>query len=143
MINHMLDRTSAPPFAQAKHFSLPDSRPVLLPNGLKVFFITGVQQEVIKIELVFAAGRWFEPSPGVAHFTSQMLEKGTTGKNALELAEAFESLGAHVDIAAGPDNAEIGLYALTKNWQEAFALLVEMIAAPAFDAEELDAERGR
>ena len=134
----MLDRTSPPPFVQAKHFSLPHTEPAILPNGLRLFVVTGVQQEVIKIELLFSAGRWFEPAPGVAHFTTQMLEKGTKNKNALELAEAFESLGAHIDIAAGADNAEIGLYALTKNWREAFTLLVEMVTSPSFDAEELE-----
>jgi zinc protease len=134
----MLDRTAPPPFVQAKHFSLPHTEPAILPNGLRLFVVTGVQQEVIKIELVFSAGRYFEPAPGVAHFTTQMLEKGTTNKNALELAEAFESLGAHIDIAAGADTAELGLYALTKNWREAFALLVEMVTSPSFDGEELD-----
>lgn len=134
----MLDRTSAPSFVQAKNFSLPDTQPITLSNGLKLFFITGVQQEVIKIELLFSAGRWYEPAPGVSHFTSQMLEKGTKNKNALDLAEAFESLGAHIDIGAGPDIAEVSLYALTKNWQDAFALMVEMVQYPAFDAEELD-----
>jgi len=134
----MLDRTTAPPFVQAKNFFLPKSQPAILPNGLKLFTITGVQQEVIKIELVFPAGRWFEPAPGVAHFTTQMLEKGTQAKNALELAEAFESLGAHIDISAGPDHAEVSVYALTKNWHDAFALLVDLVSAPSFDAGEFD-----
>jgi zinc protease len=134
----MLDRTTAPPFVQAKNFFTPDNRPLVLPNGLKVFIVGGVQQEIIKIELLFPAGRWFEPAPGVAHFTTQMLEKGTATRSALELAEAFESLGAHIDIAAGPDNAEVGLYALLKNWQEAFGLLVDIVTAPSFDLEELD-----
>lgn len=134
----MLDRTTAPPFVQARNFFLPNVKPVVLPNGLALFLVRGVQQEVIKIEFHFPAGRWYEPAPGIAHFTTQMLEKGTKSKNALELAEAFEGLGAHIDIAAGPDSAEVGLYALTKNWRDAFALLIDMILSPAFDVEELD-----
>ena len=134
----MIDRTSAPPFEKAKSFFLPSVQPVKLPNGLTLFFVTGVQQEVIKIELLFEAGRWFEPKPGVAHFASQMLEKGTGSKDALQLAEAFESLGAHMEIVAGLDNIEIGLFALTRNWPEAFKLIVEMIQDPSFEGEELD-----
>lgn len=133
----MLDRTSAPPFVLAKNFFLPNVKPLTLPCGLKLFIIPGVQQEVIKIELLFSAGRWFEPAAGIAHFTTQMLEKGTKTRSAWQLADAFESLGAHIDIAAGPDNAEVGLYALTKNWRDAFALMADMVTAPAFDSEEL------
>jgi zinc protease len=133
----MVDRTVAPPFAKATHFFLPNVQPVRLSNGLSLFLVPGVQQEVIKIELLFEAGRWFEPKAGVAHFTSQMLEKGTSTKNALQLAEAFESLGAHMEIVAGLDNVEISLFALARNWPEAFNLLVEMIQQPSFDEEEL------
>ena len=133
----MVDRTVAPPFAKATHFFLPNVQPLRLSNGLSMFFIPGVQQEVIKIELLFEAGRWFEPKPGVAHFASQMLEKGTSSKNALQLAEAFESLGAHMEIVAGLDNVEISLFALARNWPEAFRILVEMVQQPSFDEEEL------
>jgi len=133
----MLDRTVAPPFVKAKNFLLPNIQPVRLSNGLSMFFVPGVQQEVIKIELIFEAGRWFEPKPGVAHFASQMLEKGTTSRNALQLAEAFEGLGAHIEIVAGLDNVEISLFALTRNWPQAFTILTEMILQPSFDEEEL------
>jgi zinc protease len=134
----MVDRTIAPPFEKATSFSLPAVEPRTLGNGLRMFIVPGVQQEVIKIELLFEAGRWFEPHPGIAHFTSQMLEKGTGRKTALQLAEAFESLGAHMEIVAGLDNVEISLFALTRNWPEAFGLIEEMIQDPSFDNDELD-----
>jgi zinc protease len=134
----MIDRKTPPPFEKATSFFLPDVQPHKLSNGLTFFFVPGVQQEVIKIELLFEAGRWFEPRAGVAHFASQMLEKGTRSKNALQLAEAFESLGAHMEIVAGLDNVEISLFALARNWQEAFKLIVEMIQDPSFEQDELD-----
>jgi zinc protease len=133
----MLDRTVAPAFVKAKNFFLPNVHPVRLSNGLSMFLVPGVQQEVIKIELLFEAGRWYEPRPGVAHFTSQMLEKGTTSKNALELAEAFESLGAHLEIVAGLDHIEISLFALLRNWPQAFNIMLEMIQQPSFNEDEL------
>src|SRR5205085_6206001 len=123
----MVDRTVAPPFEKATSFPLPTVETLTIGQGLKMFVVPGVQQEVIKIELLFEAGRWFEPHPGVAHFTSQMLEKGTSKKDALQLAEAFESLGAHMEIVAGLDNIEISLFALTRNWRDAFRLIEEMI----------------
>jgi zinc protease len=66
------------------------------------------------------------------------LEKGTSKKDALQLAEAFESLGAHMEIVAGLDNIEISLFALTRNWRDAFRLIEEMILDPSFNDEELD-----
>lgn len=103
-----------------------------------MFIIGGVQQEVLKIELQFRAGRWFESAPGISHFTGHMIEKGTLGRSAADIAEAFDSLGAHIEITPGFDQVEISLYALQKNWDKAFSLLVEIIQSPSFDGEELD-----
>ncbi len=136
----MLDRKVAPPFLKSDTFELPAYQSSNV-NGIPLFLIPEVQQDVIKIELMFPSGKWFEPKPGVSHFTSNMLEKGTTRLNSSELAEAFDRLGAHIEISAGYDNTAISVYALSKNWKQAIDLLAEMINTPAFDGEELDLMR--
>lgn len=99
--------------------------------------IPEVRQDVLKIELIFPAGKWYEPKAGVSHFTSNMLDKGTQRLDSSEVAEAFDRLGAHIEISAGYDNTSVSVYALRKNWKEAAELLAEMIQTPAFDSEEL------
>lgn len=132
----MLDRSTAPPFIKSDNFELPEFVRGDV-NGIPLFIIPEVRQDVIKIEFIFPAGKWFEPKAGVSHFTSNMLEKGTDRLNSSDLAEAFDRLGAHIEISAGYDNTAVSVYALRKNWKEAAELLVEMIQTPSFDSEEL------
>jgi predicted Zn-dependent peptidase len=133
----MLDRTVAPPFVKSDTFELPSHQSSDI-NGVPVFIIPEVKQDILKIELIFKSGKWFEPKPGVSHFASNMLEKGTERLNSSELAEAFDRMGAHIEISAGYDNTAVSVYALRKNWREATELFAEMIRTPVFDQEELD-----
>jgi predicted Zn-dependent peptidase len=136
----MLDRSTAPPFIKADDFELPGFQKGEI-NGIPLFLVPEVRQEVLKIELMFPSGKWYEPKPGVSHFTSNMLEKGTERLDSTDLAEAFDRLGAHIEISAGYDYTSVSLYALRKNWTEAAELLAEMIQTPSFDQEELDLMR--
>jgi predicted Zn-dependent peptidase len=133
----MLDRTTAPPFIKSDSFELPDFNTGDV-NGIPLFMVPEVQQDILKIELMFPAGKWYEPKAGVSHFTSNMIEKGTQRLDSSELAEMFDRLGAHIEISAGYDHTSVSLYALRKNWKEATELLAEMIQTPAFDSDELD-----
>jgi predicted Zn-dependent peptidase len=133
----MLDRKVAPPFVKSDDFKLPGFQTGDV-NGIPLFIVPEVQQDILKIELIFQSGKWYEAKPGVSHFTSNMLEKGTQRLNSSELAEAFDRMGAHIEISAGYDNTSVSVYALRKNWKEAAELFAEMISTPAFDVEELD-----
>ncbi|MEI9917244.1 MAG: pitrilysin family protein [Bacteroidota bacterium] len=132
----MLDRTVAPPFIKSDTFELPGYQTSEI-NGIPIFIIPEVRQDVLKIELIFHSGKWYEPKPGVSHFTSNMLEKGTQRLDSSELAEMFDRMGAHIEISAGYDHTAVSVYALRKNWKEATELFAEMITTPAFDEEEL------
>ncbi len=133
----MLDRSVAPSFIKSNTFELPGYQSADI-NGIPVFLIPEVKQDILKIELMFRSGKWHEPKAGVSHFTSNMLEKGTTRLNSSQLAESFDRMGAHIEISAGYDNSAVSVYALRKNWKEATELFSEMIRTPAFDIEELD-----
>ena len=99
----MLDRKSAPQFTEIKDFHLPSPEIVELTNGVPLVLFDRVQQEVLKIELVFKAGKWFESMRGVAHFTAQMLERGTSKKSSYQIAEAFDQFGCSIEINSGFD----------------------------------------
>lgn len=132
----MLDRSVAPPFIKSDTFELPGFQTADV-NGIPLFVVPEVRQDVLKVELIFHSGKWYEPKPGVSHFTSNMLEKGTERLNSSEIAEMFDRMGAHIEISAGYDHTAVSVYALRKNWKEATELFAEMISTPAFDEEEL------
>lgn len=132
----MLDRTAAPPFVRSTSFNLITPEESTLPNGMTLFFIPGGSQDVLKIELIFEAGKWFEKHNGVAWFTGQLLSRGTKDKNSFQIATIFDQFGAHLEINPGLDFVSVSLYALTKELMPVLDLLKEILTNPTFPENE-------
>lgn len=133
----MLDRKSAPPYSALTNFQLPEPKVTQLSNGCSFVHLDTVKQDVIKIELLFKAGKWFEPALGVSHFTAQLLDKGIPGKSAYQIATWFDLFGASVEINAGLDFTSVSLYALASNVHETLPLFFQLLTQPVFSEDEL------
>lgn len=134
----MLDRKVAPPFVKTTSFDLITPAENNLPNGIDLFFVTGGSQDVLKIEFIFEAGRWYEEQWGTAYFTAHLLSKGTKHKSSFEIAQLFDKYGAHLEISPGLDFVSISLYSLNKNLAPVLQLLVEILSEPTFTEKEFD-----
>jgi zinc protease len=132
----MLDRKTAPQFAEIKDFHLPSPEIIELTNGIPLVLYEDVQQKVIKIELVYKAGKWFESKRGVSHFTAQMLERGTTKRNSYQIAEAFDQFGCSTEVNAGFDFTSLSLYTLSKNLTSVLPVFCEVASSPSFPQSE-------
>lgn len=133
----MLDRKTAPPHVQTRSFELIQPEVSDLPNGVKVFLIPGGEQQVMKIELIFPAGRWFEEHWGASYFASHLLSKGTNSKSSFAIASIFDFYGAHLEISPGLDVVSVSLYSLSKTLAPVLELLIEILTAPSFNEKEL------
>jgi zinc protease len=134
----MLDRKTPPPFVRSTSFDLlqPDER--RLESGIPVYLIRGGDQDVIKIELVFRAGRWYESTPGASHFSSTLLTKGTWKKSSFDIAQIFDQYGAHVEIHPGLDFVSISIYALNRHLAPVIALFMELMNESSFPEKEIE-----
>jgi hypothetical protein len=133
----MLDRSAAPPLKHTLHFELPGYERFLEKNGLTGVLIPSDRQEVVRIEFIFRAGKIYEPAALVAHFTTNMLEKGTSRHNAEFISSILEFYSAHIELSAGYDHANVGLVCLTQNLNKVLPLLLEILTEPSFDESEL------
>jgi predicted Zn-dependent peptidase len=133
----MPDRTQPPAAQGLARFTLPAPARVTLQNGAVLAGLTGVQQEVVKIDWVFHAGRWHESHTGTAHMLALMLDKGSEKYTARQVAAALEGLGAQLEIQAGADFLFVSLYALEKNWPEALPIIEDLFTRPRFPEDEL------
>lgn len=134
----MLDRTIAPPFNRNTEFELIKPEKLTLGNGAEAYFIAGGGQQVIKVELLFKAGRWYESTWGAAYFTGNLLSKGTKQKSSFQIAQIFDLYGAHLEVSAGLDVVSVSLYSLTKHLEPTLRLLVELLTDSIFPEKELD-----
>ncbi len=132
----MLDRSIAPPFVKSTTFQLPKVARSSLSNGIKIIHQGGIHQQLAKIEVIFDAGKWFESKPEVAHFTIQMLDKGSGKLSSSQVAAFFDFYGAHIELSSNLDYASISLYALSKHLAALLPVFVELITTPSFDEDE-------
>ena len=133
----MLNRQIAPPFTRSTYFHLLTPEKFILANGLPVYVMHGGEQEVMRIEWIFNAGKINETKVGLAHFTANQIDKGTQQKSSLEIADGLETYGAHVEISAGNDFTTFTLYVLTQYLPNVLPLLNELLQEAVFPEKEL------
>ena len=103
----MLDRTIAPAINPIEQVAIPEAKKVILDNGLSLFYVRAGQQPVMRLEIIFMAGTWFEAQPGQSFFTAKMLTEGTESYSAKEIAALFDEFGAFVDVTPGFDRVTL------------------------------------
>lgn len=136
-----LDRTQAPPFTLSTDYSILQPEVLTLRTGQPLYTFRGLQQNVVKLELTFEAGKWYEPSSGTSYFTAQMIRKGTATRTSFAIAESLDRLGAHLEIQPGFDSVTVTLFVLSKNLFPAMDILLDILQKPVFPEEELRQEK--
>ncbi len=111
-----------------------------LPNGIRLLVLENHANPTVSLVGVLKAGAYFNPPGrhGIASLTASMLNKGTSRRTKLEIAEALESAGAHLSFSASTFTGSIGGQALSRDFEMVTATLAETLIEPAFPAGELD-----
>ncbi|MGB1247978.1 MAG: M16 family metallopeptidase [Chitinophagales bacterium] len=132
----MTNRTIAPQINNITHISVPKIEKYTLGNGLPVYTINGSSSPIVKLELFFQAGRYFETKPLVSALTAGMLNKGTSNKTAFEIVKKIDFYGAHISFSANTYTASITISCLKEYLGEILAILEEILLDATFPEEE-------
>ena len=137
------DRSRPPKVGPPPSLRLPAIKQMKLSNGLPVVYMEKAGVPVVQIQVVVKAGQVYEPAAktGVASMTASMLTDGAGARNALQLADAIDYLGARLSAGAGSHTASISLYCPVVRLDSALALLADITLRPTFPAQELDRKR--
>ncbi len=133
-----MNRTQAPEIKLIESVSLPQFQLLHLDNGVPVYVINEGEQEVVKLELMYKAGKWFEEKNLVSDFTNRMLREGTAKHNAKAIADKFDFYGANINTGAGFETAGVTLYSLTKQIDHLLELLLEIFTESTFPEREFE-----
>ena len=114
-----------------------------LSNGLRVMIAPNRNLPLISADLRILTGSSADPAgkAGLAGLTADLVTKGAGDRNATEIAQAVEALGASLSAGAGPDSATVSLTTRADRADAAFALLADVARKPTFAGEELDRQR--
>jgi len=133
----MINRSQSPTIHSIDNPRLPQSKQHLLDNGIPLYEINMGTQDVIRVELSFKAGRWYEQHPLVAKTTSRLLKMGTEERSAKEFVEHFDFLGAKLKVFDGFHTVSVQLSCLTKHLAKLLPVVYEMLTQPTLSASEL------
>ena len=139
----MLDRTLAPPVQPLAHVALPPTLVQQLPSGARLHVLANDAQPVVRLQVLFAAGKWQEPQPGLAQLTARMLLEGTATRSARQIADEIAFYGASLECDAGPDRATLTLYCLSRHLPALLPLVLDVLAQPSFPEAELAQQKTR
>ncbi|QDA59633.1 M16 family metallopeptidase [Hymenobacter jejuensis] len=134
----MLDRQVAPPVQPLASVTLPAADVFSLPNGARLHVLRNDAQPVIRLQLVFNAGKWYEPAAGVSLLTARMLLEGTSTRTARQIADEVAFYGASLECEQGFDRATLTLYCLSRHLEKLLPLVVDVVTEATFPENELE-----
>lgn len=133
----MPNRKERPPIYPLDQISLPEIQQFDLGNGVEVFVINQGTQEVIKLELLFDAGRPYEEKPLVSRVTAALMREGSQSYNSAQLAEYMDFYGSSLKAPVDMDAPSLILYTLNKHLPKVLPLLKSLVMEPAFQELEM------
>lgn len=115
----------------------------VLSNGLILLSSEQRSLPTVSIELLIDAGARHESAEnaGLANLTAKLLTDGTIKRNALQISETLDFIGASLDTGCGDDLATISMTILKKDLGVGLQLLGEILTSPSFPAAEIDRQK--
>lgn len=132
-----LDRKYQPGFKTIEQIDIPIPEKNVLANGIETFLIKAGTQDVIKIDVFFNAGSWYQPKPVIASTVNEMLSEGTKNLSSKQIAEKLDFYGAFIHAQPTKDFGNVSLYTLKKYLPETIMILEDIIKNPTFPDDEL------
>lgn len=112
-----------------------------LPGGVVVYLLPDRALPLIDVSFSFSGGDYLDPEgkEGLASMTGSMIRRGGTATiPAKELDERFDFLAAESSAGVDGETASADLNSLSSNFAESFALFIDMLRNPGFDAARLE-----
>lgn len=138
-----VDRSVPPQVGEAPPVTLPAMERFTLGSGLDVLLVERPGLPLVRLELMVRGGAAAQGAmPGLAALAMDLVDEGTPGRSALEIAFAAEGMGARLSTGASWDHASVSIDLLARHLEAGVALLSEVALQPTFPAAELERVRG-
>jgi zinc protease len=135
-----VDRKVLPALAVAPNVTFPAVQRATLSNGLKVILLERHGTPIVNAVLAADAGFASDPAPraGLAGLALDVIDKGTITRDAFQLTNELESLGAVLSAFNTLDQSVLHLNALPQNLGASLDLFADIAMHPAFPQDMVD-----
>ena len=127
-----VDRTRLPIPGADRPFHFPRIVKRTLANGLELRAVRHSAVPIVSMVLLVPGGSSVDPDDrhGLVSMTAGLLDEGSKGQSALEIADRLLRTGADLDIEAGMDAVVLSLTTLDRFFDDGLRLLQEMVIEP-------------
>ena len=134
------DRSKRPEPGTPAAGRLPAFQRATMPSGLKLIVAERHEVPVVRFQLVLDAGYASDSLgvPGLAKLAAGMMDEGTATRNALQISDELQRLGAQLSTGADVDTTFVTLSALKANLDPSLALFADVVLNPSFPAPEVE-----
>jgi zinc protease len=135
-----IDRSTMPFPASIPGAPFPAFERTELANGLDVILVERHDVPQVRLQLLVDAGYAGDQlvKAGTANLAMDMLDEGTTTRDALEISDELQRLGATLTSGSNLDASIITMSALTENLDPSLALFADVVLNPAFRQTDFD-----
>ncbi len=133
-----VDRSRLPVPEADRPFAFPRIVTRTLGNGLEVRAVRHRSVPVVSMVLLVPGGTAVDPAEahGLVSITAGLLDEGSRGQSALEVADRIARIGGDFDLDAGLDAVVVGLTTLDRFFETGLALVKEIVTEPNLAADD-------
>ena len=116
----------------------------VLANGATIIAKESGATPAVTIHASLRAGTVYDPpaSPGLSHFVSKTVDRGTASKSADEIAELLDSRGVSLSVLVNRHAMSLVCTCLVEDYPVVMALLAEILRSATFPEAEVETKRG-
>ena len=138
-------RGPMPAVGEMKPLDFPTVERARLRNGVEVVYARSSAVPMTQVAVEFDAGVAADPADalGTQRLVLSLLDQGTTSRDAVQIAETRERLGAVLGTNAGLDRTAVILGVVSPNLAPGLDLLADVVRNPAFRPDDLERLRAQ
>lgn len=135
-----VDRSRLPIPGPDRPFHFPRIVRRTLPNGLELRAVRHRSVPVVSIVLLVPGGSSVDPADahGLVSITAGLLDEGSRGQSALDIADRVARIGGDLDVEAGMDAVVVGLTTLDRFFETGLELVHEIVTAPNLENDDFN-----
>ncbi|MEO8073001.1 MAG: pitrilysin family protein [Acidobacteriota bacterium] len=132
-----IDRKILPALSDAPEIKFPEVQRAKLKDGLNVILLERHSAPIVNVALAVDAG-YASDSPnkaGLASLALGLLDEGTKTRDAFEIVNQLDSLGARMNTGSSLDLSFVRLQATAENLKPSLGIMSDVVLNPAFPNE--------
>jgi predicted Zn-dependent peptidase len=133
-----LNRKIAPEFKGIDNISLKHPEKQHLTNGCQMFSFNSGDQDLVRIEWIFANQRFNPEKPLLNVAVNTMLTDGTDTLSAAQIADKIDFYGAFLQVDYGYDHSTVTLFSLTKHLKHTLPVVKDILTNSTFPEKEIE-----